>query len=109
MLIIPLNRLADSTVIPVVDSLASIPRHIRLLPELVEEDIEPLSLILGQSNQAVVERQRAVLDLFQDGLQNDDIPESSLNFKQIHSSEESIRVRNQILSIGKRLGACRRI
>jgi hypothetical protein len=56
MVVVPLDSSAHSSIIPVVDGFSSIASHMRLLAKFVEEDIEALSLIFGQSNQAMVQR-----------------------------------------------------
>jgi hypothetical protein len=56
MVVVPLHSPPHSSVVPVVDGFSSISRYMRLLAKLIEEDVEALAFILGQSNQSMVER-----------------------------------------------------
>jgi hypothetical protein len=99
MVVVPLDSSAHSSVVSVVDGFSSIANYMRLLAKLVEEHVEALSLVFGQSNQAVVERQGTVLDLLKHSLENNNIMECGLDFKKIHSIQESVCVWDEVKAI----------
>ena len=53
----------------------------------------------------MVQWQASVLDFFEHGLEDNDIHESTLSFKEVHSIEKGIGVRDQVVALGKLLGS----
>jgi RNase P/RNase MRP subunit p29 len=98
---VPFDGAANSAIISVVDSLLILADDVGLESEIVEEDKEALAVVLGQADKAMVERKRAVLDFLQDGLENNNIEESSFQLEEIHSREKSIGIGNYVVTIGK--------
>lgn len=72
-----------------------------LKAEFVEEKIETLLVGFDKGKKAVVERKRLVSELFEDGLQNDDIVECPSMFKKVHSIQESVRIGHEVMAARK--------
>ena len=102
---VPGDGLAHCAVIPVVDRLGVLAGDVGLEAELVEEDVEALVLALGQADEAVVERERAVAELLEDDLQDDDIVKGRALLEQVHGTQEGIGVGHQVVALGEHAGA----
>jgi hypothetical protein len=57
MVVVPLHSPPHSSVVPVVNGFSSISSYMRLLAKFIEKDVKTLALVLGQSNQSMVEWQ----------------------------------------------------
>lgn len=90
MFAIPFDRLSYSSVVSVIDGLASSSSDVRLESKIVEENVESLLLALGQSNEAIVEWQRPILELLKNGLKDDDIIKCRSLLEEIRGIEEGV-------------------
>ncbi len=102
---IPGDRLAHGAVVAVVDGLALLAGDVGLEAELVEEDVEALVLALGQADEAVVERQRAVAQLLKNNLQHDDVVEGGALLEEVHGGQEGVGVGHEVVALGVDAGA----
>ncbi len=73
MFSIPTDCSPDSPVITVIDGLSLLSDNVGFLPEVVKKDVEVFIFTLSQANETVVQGKRAVPQLLQNGLKNDDI------------------------------------
>ena len=54
----------------------------------------------------MVQRQRAILEFFEDCMEDYDVVKGTGFFKEVHAVEKSVRVGNEVVTRWERLGAC---
>lgn len=104
MLIVPSGRHANGTIVAIVGRLADRSLGVRVLVVFVHERVEPPIRIVQHLEQFLVHQRALVLDLVEDGVQNDDVAQNGL-LEHMDLIENNVRVQHQIM--GEREQAAR--
>jgi len=101
MFLIPLHGFPDGSIVAVIDGLPLASLNVRLHSKVIEENVKAFVLVLSQADEAMVQWQRTILDLFEHCLEDNHILKSSLDFKDVHTGKKGISVRNDVVAVWK--------